>query len=162
MDNDELTQQLLSEFNVQELSQDQISNDENGAISNEELNNNQNRFELNQHGLIATEFIYFEGLRTGSRLVWVASEQCIYVYNTASKKFQGLSYTCFDERCKSRILIMNDGTAGKEIKTPNHFPHGPLYEVYKERCLYTWMKERCRTAPASAQIRNIYDEAVLE
>lgn len=161
MDNDELTRQLLNEFNEHELSEEQINNDENHVFLDNEINNNL-RHILNERGLIEVEFIWFEGLRTGSRLVWVPKEECVYYYNTTSRKFDALAFTCFDERCKARILIMNDGTAGKEISSPDHYPHGSLYALYKERCLYTWMKERCRTAPASVIIRNIYDEAVIE
>lgn len=159
MDNDDLIDQLLNEFNDHQLDEEQINSDENNIFLDNEINNNL-ELNLNKHGLIALQFDWFEGLRTGSRLVWVPNEECIY-YSNAKRK-NGTAYTCFHEECKARILIMDDGTAGKEIKSPEHYPHGSLYEVYKERCLFTWMKERCRTAPASVIIRNIYDEAVVE
>lgn len=148
MDNIELAQQLLAEYH-------HATNEE--LVEEVVYNNN-----LNERGLIEFEILWYEGLRTGSNLMWVQQEECIYYINGKSIKFNALAYTCIDERCTARILLLRDGTAAKEIDSPKHLPHGILYALYKERCLYTWMKHRSRTAPASVVIRNIYEEAVLE
>lgn len=161
MDNIQLAQQLLSEYNHEQLENDCDIN--NSTKHDERSNNNESDvYTLNERGLISVNFIWFEGLRSGSRLVWVPDEECIYYSNAINKKFNASAFTCFDARCKARILIFGDDTAGKELNTPNHYLHGSHYKTYKERCLFVWMKERCRTAPASALIRNIFDEAVIE
>lgn len=150
MDDEKLAQQLLGEFDKSiEKSND---DDEIEKNNNDELNRNPS-------GLFMLLFAWIEGLRTGSRLVWVPSEECVYYSNAISKKHNAIACTCYVKGCRERIFIMDDGTASREIRTPNH-NHGSLYNVYKERTLYTYMKERCRTAPASAMIYDIYKEAV--
>lgn len=148
MDDEELTVQLLSEFNKSIDSTDEFAE------------NNDNEC-LNQYGRIIVDFEWIEGLRSGSRLVWVPKEECIYYSNAISKKHNAIACTCYDSSCKERIMILEDGTATRLTNTINH-THGSLYNVYKERTLYTFMKERCRTAPASALIRDIYNEAVVK
>lgn len=106
------------------------------------------------------DFTWIEGLRKGSRLVWVPSEDNLYLSKAMSSKYDALACTCYMKGCKERIFIMNDGTVGRATRTSNH-NHASLYNVYKELFLFNWMKERCRTAPASALIRDIYNEAVL-
>lgn len=161
MENDELTRQLLSEFNE---SNDLSDNDElNDELSDERANKDDESHydgDLNKKGLIPFVFTWIEGLRSGSRLVWVPAEECLYYSNAISKKQNAIACTCYIKGCKVRILILDDGTAAKEVNTADHI-HGSLYNVYKERSLYTYMKERCRTAPASAVIRDIYHEAVV-
>lgn len=140
--------QLLSEFD--------------NSISNERANiNDESASDDEFNGQKSLHFIWIEGLRTGSRLVWVPSEESIYYTNAISKKHTAIACTCIQKDCKERILIMEDGSATRETSVVNH-THGSLYHIYKERILYTYMKERCRTAPASAVIRDIYNEAVLQ
>lgn len=151
MDNDELMKQLLDEFD---------KSIENEINENERDNHNDDELNGNRNGPILLNFAWIEGLRTGSRLVWVPSEESLYYTNAINKKNNAIACTCFIKECKERILILDDGTAVRETSSVNH-DHGSLYGVYKERFLYTHMKERCRTAPASALIRDIYNEAVL-
>lgn len=156
MDNDELAKQLLEEFDksIESIINDNKSND------NESKDNNDDELNNNHNGQISLAFTWIEGLRTGSRLVWIPSEESIYYSNAISKKQNAIACTCFVKDCKKRILILNDGTAVRETHSVDH-NHGSLYNVYKERILYANMKERCRTAPASAVIRDIYNEAVV-
>lgn len=78
-----------------------------------------------------------------------------------NKKFNAIACTCFENDCNVRIVLINDDTASKVTNAETH-THGSLYHVYKERELFVWMKETCRTAPASATIRDIYNEAVVQ
>lgn len=151
MDNEELTKQLLNEFD---------NSIENLKDDDEIENNNDDETNCNASGLFILIFAWIEGLRTGSRLVWIPSEEAIYYSNAINKKHNAIACTCYIKGCNARILILNDGTAASETRTANH-NHGSLYNIYKERFLYTYMKERCRSAPASALIRDIYNEAVL-
>lgn len=157
MDNDDLAQQLLNEFNI---STGGSKNDEDESGENyARLDNNQN-YVNNGIRFNKFNFSWIEGLRTGSRLVWVPEEENIYYSNAINTKFNAIACTCYQNDCNARIFILDDGTAAKETNESSH-THGSLYQVYKERYLYTWMKERCRKAPASALIRDIYNEAVL-
>lgn len=153
MDHAELAEQLLSEFDksIEHLNDEREDNNDESA-HNDEFNNNNEPKSLN--------FAWIEGLRTGSRLVWVPNEENVYYANAISKKRNGIACTCYEKNCKKRILITDDGTVVVETNEINH-THGSLYNIYKERYLYTYMKERCRTAPASAEIRDIYNEAVV-
>lgn len=152
MNNEELTLHLLSEFNRSIGNND---DDDDEGVTNDESNG---AFDIN--GRITFRYIWIEGLREGSRLVWVPTEECIYYSNAVSKKHDSaIACTCFVDDCTERIYILNDGTAIKDTNSSSH-THGTLYNFYKERCLYTFMKQRCRTAPASALIRDVYNEAV--
>lgn len=155
MDDEELTKQLLNEFNnsIENRIENVIYDDERDENSDYELNR--------QNGPISLNFEWIEGLRTGSRLVWVPSEDGLYYSNAINKKNSAIACTCFIKHCKERILILDDGTATRENLSTNH-THGSLYHVFKERFLFAFMKERCRTAPASALIRDVYNEAVVK
>lgn len=154
MNNEDLAKQLLNEFDNQSI-ENPTYNDERDDNNDESSQDD----ELNSNGPKTLDFAWIEGLRTGSRLVWVPSEESIYYANAISKKNKAIACTCFEKNCKERIFILDDGTATKESNVSNH-SHGSLYNVYKERYLYTYLKERCRTAPATAVIRDIYKEAV--
>lgn len=150
MNNEELTQQLLSEFNR--------------SIGNQDNNSDEYFLDVESNGTndgrITYRYTWIEGLREGSRLVWVPTEECIYYSNAVSKKHDNaIACTCFVDECTERIYILNDGTAVKDRNSSSH-THCSLYNFYKERYLYTFMKQRCRTAPTSALIRDIYNEAV--
>lgn len=151
MDNFELTKQLLCEFSN---SIEKICDDERDSNHNENQNTSQNTTH------ITLDFVWIEGLRTGSRLVWVPSDESIYYSNAISKQYNGIACTCFEQKCNARIYIMNDGTASKQFGSPKH-NHGSLYHIYKERVLYSNMKARCQTALPSTSIRDIYNEAVV-
>lgn len=157
MDSDDLAQQLLNEFNV---STEESRIDDNECEENDARFDNNENYISNGQRLIKFNFSWIEGLRTGSRLVWVPEEENIYYSNAINTKFNAIACTCYENDCNVRIFIMEDGTASKETNASSH-THGSLYQVYKERYLYTWMKERCRTAPASALIRDIFNEAVV-
>lgn len=152
MNDEELAKQLLNEFESQS-NENLIYNNERDGNNDESAQDD----ERNQSKIL--NFVWIEGLRTGSRLVWVPSEESLYYANAINKKNNAIACTCYEKKCKKRIFILEDGTSIRGANTSNH-SHGTLYNVYKERYLYTYMKERCRTAPASAVIRDIYNEAV--
>lgn len=156
MENDDLVKQLLEEFNE---SIGELRYEDESENIDAQLDDNQNTVRKGNK-LISYDFQWIEGLRAGSRLVWVPREENIYYSNTINIKRDAISCTCYENSCTARILILSDGTAAKESNSQNH-THGSLYQVYKERYLFSWMKERCRTAPASALIRDIYNEAVM-
>lgn len=155
MDNEDLAQQLLDEYNksIEELE----NNDDDGSGENETA-----RLDIN-HNSNGRRYIYswIEGLRTDSRLVWVPEEENLYYTNAINKKSNTIACTCFEDDCNARIVLINDDTASKVPNAGIH-THGSLYHVYKERKLFAWMKETCRTAPASATIRDIYNQAVVQ
>lgn len=67
MNNDELTKQLLDEFNK--------------SIESVIYENERSDVELNTEHNQHVDFVWIEGLRTGSRLVYVSSEENIYYSN---------------------------------------------------------------------------------
>lgn len=152
MDDEELTQQLLNEFN-----KSSVENEFDESVSKED--NDDVQLNCNPSGLFILIFAWIEGLRKGSRLVWIQSEENVYYANGISKKHDAIACTCYISGCRSRVFILKDGTAARETPTANH-NHGSLYNVYKERFLFTYMKDRCRTAPITTLIYDIYKEAV--
>lgn len=151
MDDEELASQLLNEF--------EKSDEIEYLPPNDDEKNDDAQKNCDPIGLLMLIFTWIEGLRKGSRLVWVPSEECLFYANAAADKVNEIACTCFVKGCRERIFIKDDGS-GKRKKPPNH-NHGSLYNVYKERFLFTFMKERVRTAPASAENRDVFDEAVL-
>lgn len=150
MNDEQLAQQLLSEFD---------KSIENSRENVEIEDNDDDESNRDPSGLFILIYVWIEGLRSGSRLAWIPSEECVYYSNAISKKHNAVAYTCHQKGCHERIFIRDDGTALREKRTANH-NHGSHYNVYKERMLYKFMKERCQTAPASAMIYDIYQEAV--
>lgn len=148
MDNEELTQKLLDEFSDYEIRNEQSSK----SIGNE---NNNSDYET-------IEYEFMEGKREGSKLIWVASEECLYYTNAVNVRLKAIACTCYAEECRARIFIKKDNTAIREFRSMPHTSHGSMYNKYKEMRLFVFMKERCASAPASATTKDIYDEAVLE
>lgn len=146
MDNEQIIQNLLSEYNL-------TGNEaEDADVDSEDVDHN-----MNFLGIIFMTFIWIEGLRAGSKLIWIPDQECLYYVNGKSK--HGTACTCIVKGCDARIFLQQDGTAKSDLSV--HKLHdSSLYPMYKERELFTWMKERCRTAPASATLRDIYEEAV--
>lgn len=143
--NEDIAYKLLDEYN--------LADEVPGEREDGESNNN-----VNILGIIFMAFIWVEGLREGSKLVWVPQQEHLYYVNGPTKK--GTACTCMVDGCGARIFLTDNGMAKCE-HTSIHKNHATLYSKYKERCLFKWMKDRCRSAPASATIHNIYDEAVL-
>lgn len=83
MNNEDLAKQLLNEFDNQSI-ENPTYNDERDENNDESSQND----ELNSNGPKTLNFEWIEGLRTGSRLVWVPSEESIYYANAISKKKQ--------------------------------------------------------------------------
>lgn len=143
MDDDQIAQNLLEEYNL-------VDNESEHTEHADENN-------FNFLGIAFMAFIWIEGLRAGSKLVWIPEQECLYYRNGQSK--HGTACTCVVSGCDARIFLRDDGTA--EVNASMHKLHNTsLYPMYKERDLFKWMKDRCRSAPASATIRDIYDEAV--
>lgn len=145
MGDEELASQLLNEF--------EKSDEIEFLPPNDDEKNDDAQKNCDPSGLLMLIFTWIEGLRKGSRLV------CLFYANVAADEENEIACTCYVKNCKERIFIKDDGS-GKRKKPPNH-NHGSLYNVYKERFLFTFMKERVRTAPASAVNRDVFDEAVL-
>lgn len=143
MDNEQIIQDLLDEYN--------LIDDE---IEDEHADNNNANF----LGILFMAFIWIEGLRAGSKLVWIPEQEYLYYVN-GKNKHGNVACTCIVKGCDARILLRDDGTA--QTDSSQHKLHdSSLYPIYKERDLFKWMKDRCRSAPASATLRDIYEEAV--
>lgn len=142
MDDEVLRAKLLAEF-------DQHSTDDESE--NENLN----------IGFIVITFLWIQGLRAKSKLMWVPDENNLYYANVRSREYEAMGYTCYVKNCTARIYLKVDGTAFKTHST-THSNHGSLYSVYKEMQCINRMKEKCKTASASVTIREIYNDAVLE
>lgn len=140
MDNEQVLQNLLEEYN--------LNDDETEHTGNSSFN---------LLGIVFMTFIWIEGLRAGFKLIWIADQECLYYINGKNKN--GTACTCIVKGCDARIFLQDDGTA--KADTAIHKLHGAsLYSMYKERYLFKQMKDRCRSAPASATLRDIYEEAV--
>lgn len=112
----------------------------------------------------STEWKIYENgkyIREGSKLIWVASEECLYYTNAVNARLNAIACTCYEDDCRARILNKNDNTAVREFRSMPHISHGSMYNKYKKTCLFVFMKKRCLSAPASATTKDIYDEAVL-
>lgn len=72
------------------------------------------------------------------------------------------AYTCQCKECNARIFLKEDDTAFKLSGMEHNYPHGRMYNEYKRRWCMTNMRDRCKTAPATTTIREIYNEQVLE
>lgn len=139
--NEQIVQDLLNEYDLVDTESEHT--DENN---------------VNFLGVLFMAFVWIEGLRAGSKLVWIPEQEYLYYVNGPNKK--GTACTCVVKGCGARIFLCDDGTA--KVDPLMHKLHdSSVYPMYKERELFKWMKDRCVSAPASATIRNIYDEAVV-
>lgn len=143
MDDEQIVQNLLNEYNLI----DDVAENESEPAENSNIN---------FLGVVFMTFIWIEGLRTGSKLIWIPDQECLYYVNGKHKN--GTACTCIVNGCDARISLRADGTAKTDSSHKLHA--SSLYPMYKERDLFKWMKDRCRSAPASATIRDIYEEAV--
>lgn len=122
MDDEELTNELLNEFDTPAETED-LPNE-----PSENENNDDVRINIcNATGFFLLMFTWIEGLRKGSRLIWVPNEECIFYSNAINQKDGAIACTCYIKGCKERIFIRNDGSAIRKT-TPNH-NHGSLYTV---------------------------------
>lgn len=133
MDNDELINRLLEEFD--DLHDDMEFND--------------------AAEMVLVTYVFIEGFRKNSNLLWVPNESCIYYKNVYSEELEAVAYTCYDKCCCGRIFVRNDGTAVKYSTNFHSTDHGSMYNTYRSMGLVNAMKERCRTAPASITVRDI-------
>lgn len=143
--NEEIAQKLLDEYNLADNLPEDVT----------EHANNSN---VNIFGIVFMAFIWIEGLREGSKLVWVPEQENLYYVNGQNKN--GTACTCIVKGCDARVFLNANGTAKADTASIHKSHESSLYPLYKERHLFKWMKDRCRSAPASATLRDIYEEAV--
>lgn len=97
----------------------------------ENLKINESKQDLNyeneEFGNIDFEIV--PGYRSGSNLLWVSCENCFYKQNVYSKTHDGMAYTCYNEECKARKVLTDNGTRLLTINS-SHVLH--LY--------YQWIK----------------------
>lgn len=147
MNNEDLGNLLLQEFDAHHFD-DEIENENETSVSVTQL--------------IFISFIWIEGMRSNSNLMWVPDEQNLYYRNYYNKKYDAWGYTCCCKECNARIFLKEDGTAFKLPSMEHNYPHESMYNEYYKRYCTKMMKDRCKTAPASTTIREIFDEAVIE
>lgn len=146
-DNDELAQKLLGEYNLIE------DKDDEQTEQTVQKNNT-----IGAAGIIFMAFIWIEGLRAGSKLVWIPQEENLYYVNGQNKN--GTACTCIVKECDARVFLNDNGMAKSDHTSFQKSHESSLYPMYLERHLFKWMKDRCRSAPASATLLDIYEEAV--
>lgn len=150
MDEEELQSQLLAEFRDYKL------NSENETGEKDQENKKSGKF----GALILISFIWIQGIRSDSNLIYVPREQQIYCGNGENKSYDALRFRCYAPNCQAKIYLRKNGTAVSEPY--NRHNHGTMYYKYKEMECINNMKKMCMMAPASTTTREIYDQAVLE
>lgn len=133
----QLLQEIQNNLRLSEKNEESISTHEKTELRNED-------FEL------------VTGYRSGSMLLWVSSENCFYKQNTFSKIHDGMAYTCYNNECKARKVLKNNGTELITIAT-THELHLPMQKMYKELQYLNSMKDLCRTEPHSVSVSQIYE-----
>lgn len=109
--------------------------------------------------LIFITFIWIQGIRSNSNLMYVPHEQQMYCSNGENKSYDALRFRCYVSNCQAKVYLRKNG---KAVGEPNaKHTHGSMIDKYQEmECLNT-MKTLCLSAPASTTTREIYDEAIL-
>lgn len=152
MDEAELQKQLLSEFKDYESEHEVDENSTNG--------NKTETYENKFRALVLISFIWIQGLRSNSNLMYVPDEQQMYCANGENRSYDALRFRCYSTNCQCKVYLRKDGTAYSESHAKHN--HGKMYEKYKEMECVNSMKKLCLTAPASTTVREIYDQSVLE
>lgn len=147
MNNKELQDQLLSEFN------DRFDNDTVCDIDTTLITDETSEERVNIERI--------KGFRTGSNLIWSTDEQYLYYKNVQKRTLNEIACTCYEKECDARIFIKEDGSAYK-LRSTKHKHHGSMYDIHMHMHCFNKMKDRCHTAPASMSVREIYNESVLE
>lgn len=112
--------------------------------------------------ILNLQFQIIEGLRQGSKLLWVPHEQQLYYKNSFSNKTNITGYTCRVPDCPARVNVRADNTAYRDPTIGHLTSHGSQYSAYKQMVCEANMKQRAKTAPASVSSYAIYMEAVSE
>lgn len=147
MDDEKLQAQLLAEY-------DGYESESSGHDQNYDNENNQ------IGSFILLNFIWIQGLRTNSNLIYVPDEQQIYCGNGVNRKYDEFRFRCYSDSCQAKIFLRNDGTVVQEPGTKHS--HGSMYVKYKEMLCFNAMKSSCLSATASTTPREIYDQSVIE
>lgn len=169
MDNLEIQDLLLQQFSnykTSELDEENENNDND--VQTHETNDDQaepleaivsgNESDAPENRETPLNFEWISARREGDRLGWDGVNHQLYYKDGFNIELNADAFTCTTDECYAR-LFLRDGEAFKLASTPEH-THGPVYHVYKEIFLFNWMKNRCKTAPASASTLNIYEEAL--
>lgn len=95
------------------------------------------------------EFELVTGFRSNSKLLWVPEENSLYKQNTYSKTYNGMAYTCYNDECKARKVLTEQG----QLLTiaASHVTHLSMQPIYKELHYLNVMKEMCKTEPIPLQ-----------
>lgn len=150
MNEEELKNQLLSEFH------DYSSGNEDDEIDQDDESS------LNKIGaLLLISFIWIQGIRSNSNLMYVPHERQIYCANGENKSYEAIRFRCYANNCQAKTYLRKDGTAVRESSS-KHNHVGTMYEKYKQMKCINAMKKMCLSAPVSTTTREIYNQAVLE
>lgn len=151
MNDEDLGNLLLEEFDAHHSGNDDESRNESSSGTNARIAH-----------IILIAVIWMEGLRSNSNVMWIPDEQNLYYRNCYNKKYEAWGYTCSWKKCNARVFAKEDGTVFKMSSTEHSYSHGSMYNKYKESIMTKMMKERCKTAPASTTVREIFNEGVIE
>lgn len=147
--------------NRNQLLQNRLLAEFNDRFDSDNENESNATIILNESNEQPVHIVRIKGFRSGSNLVWVPDEQCIFYQNVENKKLKEISCTCYVKECDARIVIKEDQTAYK-LRKMKHKYHGSMYDTYKHMECFNLMKDKCHSAPASISVREIYNETVLE
>lgn len=125
------------------------------------LNKSEENLNYENEDIGNIDFEIVPGYRTSSNLLWVQSENCFFKQNVYSKTHNGIAYTCYDEDCKARKVLADNGTKLITINS-THVPHLPMNKMYKELYYLNLMKELCKSEPHSVTVSQIYERTQLK
>lgn len=128
---------------------------ENLRISEkEESDKKENEEKINDE---EDDFELVTGYKSGSTLLWIPPENCLYKQNVYSKTHDGMAYTCYDAECTARKVLKSDANESSVITiNSTHIPHLPMKKNYKELHYLNLMKSMCRTEPNSVTNEQIF------
>lgn len=129
-------------------------------INSEDESDEESRKENKFGALIFVAFIWIQGIRSNSNLMYVPNEQQIYCSNGENKSYDALRFRCYVSNCQAKIYLKKNGKAVCERNVKH--THGSMGHKYQEMECLNEMKVLCLSAPVSTTTREIYDEAILK
>lgn len=129
---------------------------ENLRLSESEKNESNEKDKDKEDEFQNDDFEIVTGYRDGSKLLYVPGEKFFYKQNTFSKTYDGMAYTCYDDECTARKVLINNG-AERLTLNATHVPHLSMEKMYKELYYLNLMKNLCRTEPHSVSVSQIYE-----
>lgn len=105
-------------------------------------------------------YLWTVGQRSDSELMWAVEEEVLYISNgKILAKDQAEAFTCHIKKCSGRVYLKPDGIAYKVAE--HNVDHGSMYNQFVEMQCRNHMREECKSAGASKNIADIYEEALL-